>query len=144
MSPHGRRRVFSGGGSHGSHTQRPKKRRRTLETADFSGDIRLDLVMRYEQKNLVHDAVYCWTGNSDNSSADDVLSGTLLLGIGPGILARGVGDHWDRSDCHFKSSSPARVGMLRVWRLVCAHQSTHTRRSANDDERRSKPSRSYM
>ena len=75
--------------------------------------------MRYEQKNLVHDAIYCWTGNSDSSSADDVLSGTLLLGIGPGILARRVGDHWDRSDCHFKSSSPARVGMFRVWRLVC-------------------------
>ena len=73
--------------------------------------------MSYEQKNLVHDAICCWTGNSDSSSVDDVLSGTLLSRIGPGILARGVGDLWDRSDCHFRSMSPTRVELVFC---VCA------------------------
>ncbi len=59
-------------------------------------------VTRYGQKESVHVAVRSWISTGDNSSIDDVLPRKMLPQSGLGILARRIGNLWDRHHRQFE------------------------------------------
>ena len=60
---------------------------------------------RYGQKESVHVAVRSWISTCDDSRIDDVLPRKMLSQSGLGILARGIGNLWDRHHRQFESAS---------------------------------------